>query len=102
MHIHLFSTIFAILHIVTHVHATHSAGRYPTRNIAGVSVIDTPLVRAAQDLARVHGDVHTYRHVMRSWLFGAIMIGRNETLKKTIDLEVHAVSALLHDLGWYG
>ncbi|KAF5972987.1 hypothetical protein FBULB1_8507 [Fusarium bulbicola] len=39
-------------------------------------------------------------HVMRSWLFGVLMINANETLGNSIDLEVHAVATLLHDLGW--
>ncbi|KAK4186666.1 hypothetical protein QBC35DRAFT_500639 [Podospora australis] len=79
---------------------TRSISRYPVRKIAGVSVVDTPIVRAAQEFARSHSSDHTYKHVMRSWLFGAIIISRNETLKKSMDLEVHAVSVLLHDLGW--
>jgi hypothetical protein len=41
----------------------------------------------------------TYKHVIRSWLFGALEIARNKNLTST-DLEVHAVGAILHDLGW--
>ncbi len=37
---------------------------------------------------------------MRSWLFGALILQHNETLRQTVDLEAHAVSAILHDLGW--
>ncbi|TXB95931.1 hypothetical protein FocTR4_00016390 [Fusarium oxysporum f. sp. cubense] len=37
---------------------------------------------------------------MRSWLYGVLMINANETLSDSIDLEVHAVATLLHDLGW--
>lgn len=33
----------------------------PTRVIAGITVVDTPLVRAAQNLARAHSDDMTYR-----------------------------------------
>ncbi|GAB1313726.1 hypothetical protein MFIFM68171_03936 [Madurella fahalii] len=73
---------------------------YPSRTIAGVSVIDTPLIRAAEAFARQHGDDFTYNHVMRSWLFGALVIQHNETLREAIDLEVHAVATILHDLGW--
>jgi hypothetical protein len=29
-----------------------------------------------------------------------MVIEHNETLRNTVDLEVHAVAALLHDLGW--
>lgn len=40
-----------------------------------------------------------YNHVMRSWLFGALIVNHNETLSQTVDLEAHAVAALMHDLG---
>jgi hypothetical protein len=71
-----------------------------TRVIAGVTVIDTPIVRAAEALALRHSDFPIYKHIMRSWLFGVLMIQANETLQQTVDLEVHAISAILHDLGW--
>ncbi len=77
-----------------------STGDYPRRTVASVSVVDTPLVRAAQDFARAHSSDFVYKHVMRSWLFGALIIYRNETLRGAIDLEVHAISTILHDLGW--
>ncbi|KAM7198193.1 hypothetical protein V8F20_006220 [Naviculisporaceae sp. PSN 640] len=70
------------------------------RIIAGVSVIDTPLVRAAQTYAQEHGDPFVYKHIMRSWLFGSLILQHNATLAATVDKEVHAVAALLHDLGW--
>ncbi|KAK3298094.1 uncharacterized protein B0H64DRAFT_358369 [Chaetomium fimeti] len=73
---------------------------YPKRTLGGVSVVDTPIVRAAEAFARQNGQDFTYKHIMRSWLFGALVIHHNETLRATIDLEVHAVAALLHDLGW--
>ncbi|EAQ87064.1 hypothetical protein CHGG_08317 [Chaetomium globosum CBS 148.51] len=73
---------------------------YPRRTLGGVSVVDTPIVRAAEAFARQNGQDFTYKHIMRSWLFGALVIQHNETLRATIDLEVHAVAALLHDLGW--
>lgn len=71
----------------------------PITIIAGVTVPDTPLVRAAQSLARAHNEDVTYNHVMRSWLFGALIISHNPLLASTIDLETHAIAALLHDLG---
>ncbi|KAH8587782.1 hypothetical protein B0O99DRAFT_556103 [Bisporella sp. PMI_857] len=70
-----------------------------TQIIAGVTVPDTPLVRSAQSYARAHADDMSYNHIMRSWLFGAIIIQRSES-RSVIDPEVHAVAALLHDLGW--
>ncbi|KAH6976555.1 hypothetical protein BKA56DRAFT_674995 [Ilyonectria sp. MPI-CAGE-AT-0026] len=72
----------------------------PRRTIAGVEVVDTPIVRDAHDYALKHSSDFNYKHIMRSWLFGAIVIEHNETLRNTVDLEVHAVAALLHDLGW--
>lgn len=80
---------------------TQSLGRddHQTRVIAGVTIPDTPVVRAAQAYARAHANDMTYNHVMRSWLFGAIIISRSKD-RLTIDPEVHAVAALLHDLGW--
>jgi hypothetical protein len=77
-----------------------SPDRYPRRTIAGVSVIDTPLVRAAQQFARDHGDDTVYKHVMRCWLFGTLMLQHNATLQTIVDAEVHAVALLLHDLGF--
>ncbi|TAQ87375.1 hypothetical protein B7494_g4303 [Chlorociboria aeruginascens] len=70
-----------------------------TQVIAGVTVPDTPLVHEAQAYARTHANDMTYNHVMRSWLFGAIIISRSEN-RSIIDPEAHAVAALLHDLGW--
>ncbi|EHK21617.1 uncharacterized protein TRIVIDRAFT_152102 [Trichoderma virens Gv29-8] len=70
-----------------------------TTTIAGVTVIDTPIVRDAQAFARQHTIDSIYNHVMRSWLLSAIIINANETLRNTVDLEVHAVASLLHDIG---
>ncbi|KAF2477651.1 uncharacterized protein BDR25DRAFT_274960 [Lindgomyces ingoldianus] len=72
----------------------------PTKVIAGVTVPDTPIVQAALAFARAHADNMTFNHVMRSWLFGTIIINTNTTLRKAIDPETHAVAAILHDLGW--
>ncbi|KAH7146722.1 hypothetical protein B0J13DRAFT_584238 [Dactylonectria estremocensis] len=74
----------------------------PVKVIAGVEVVDTPLVRAAQDFARQHLDDLAYNHVMRSWIFGVIIYQhfRDKGEFPAIDLEAHAVSAILHDLGW--
>ncbi|TVY84467.1 hypothetical protein LSUE1_G001283 [Lachnellula suecica] len=74
----------------------------PTTVVGGVTVIDTPLVRAAQVYARQYSDDFLYNHVMRTWLFGVLFINNNATLQNTTDLEVHALGALLHDLGLGG
>lgn len=91
---------------------------YSNRTIAGVTVIDTPVVRAAHAYAREHSSDFVYNHVMRGWLFGALIWqhhlllqqGNNITSSgnatnpfdelRDFDIEVHAVAALLHDLGW--
>ncbi|KAL6834338.1 hypothetical protein J3E69DRAFT_353620 [Trichoderma sp. SZMC 28015] len=70
-----------------------------TTTIAGITVIDTPLVRDAQAFARQHMLDSIYNHVMRSWLISAVIINANETLRSTVDLEVHAIASLLHDIG---
>ncbi|UKZ63947.1 uncharacterized protein TrAtP1_005169 [Trichoderma atroviride] len=72
---------------------------YNTTVIAGVTVIDTLLVRDAQSFAREHMIDSIYNHVMRSWLLSATVINANETLRDTIDLEVHAIASILHDIG---
>ncbi|KAF2673006.1 hypothetical protein BT63DRAFT_451035 [Microthyrium microscopicum] len=73
---------------------------YPTRVIAGVTVIDTPIVRSAIDFARSHMDDDIFNHCMRAWVLGALMISKNSILREVVDVEVHAVGIILHDLGW--
>ncbi|KAF4445325.1 Ankyrin-2 [Fusarium acutatum] len=73
---------------------------FPTREVAGITVVNTPIVQDAEAFALEHSTYPIYKHVMRSWLYGVLMIHANETLSDTIDLEVHAVATLLHDLGW--
>ncbi|KAH9888226.1 hypothetical protein F4778DRAFT_786041 [Xylariomycetidae sp. FL2044] len=74
---------------------------YPTRTIANITVIDTPLVREARAYARAHTSSDAiWNHVMRGWLLGAALLARNATLRAAVDPEVHALAALLHDLGW--
>lgn len=80
-----------------------SATTYPTTTVAGVEVIDTPIVRAARKFVETYyKDYQPYLtdHLYRTWLFGAAAINGNATLKASLDLEVHAVGTLLHDLGW--
>lgn len=74
----------------------------PTKVIAGVTVVNTPLVQAAQEYTRAHSDDMTYNHVMRSWIFGVMVYQRLNAVGAfpPIDLEAHAVSAIMHDLGW--
>lgn len=71
----------------------------PTRVLAGISVPDTPLVQDALDYARDHSTTGVYNHVVRSWLFGSVISSKIPAFQ-TIDKELHAVAAILHDLGW--
>lgn len=67
-----------------------------TRLVAGVSVPDTALISRAIEFARERSEPYLFNHVMRSWLFAAILAQRNQTAH---DGEVLAVTTILHDLG---
>ncbi|KAH6900537.1 hypothetical protein B0T10DRAFT_600813 [Thelonectria olida] len=73
-----------------------------TQVIAGVTVVDTPIVRAAQGYARAHSDDFAFNHVMRSWILGVLVYQKlhEKGFVPQMDLEAHAISAVLHDLGW--
>ncbi|KAL4883550.1 hypothetical protein BJY04DRAFT_226572, partial [Aspergillus karnatakaensis] len=75
------------------------AAQQPTRTIAGITVIDTPLIRAALDYAKTHNDPMSFNHTHRSWLFGCIMASKLPAFSN-IDFEIHAVATVLHDLAW--
>jgi hypothetical protein len=104
----LSSAFLLVLHLVPQAIASVrgptledlSNSQFPQRTIAGVQVIDTPIVRAAQQLALNHSEEWAYKHVMRSWLYGALIIGHNATLRDSVDLEAHAIATLIHDIGW--
>jgi len=64
--------------------------------LAGIKVVDTPLVRDATDLVRSSSEPYLFNHTMRSWLFGVLIAERT---KPAPDAELLAVSVLLHDLG---
>jgi hypothetical protein len=83
---------------LTMAHSSQSS--LPTQVLAGITVIDTPLVRAAQAYARTHGDDMTYNHVMRAWLFSVTISKKVEPVVGPVDLEAQALAAILHDLGW--
>ena len=70
-----------------------------SRQVAGITVPDTPLITAAIALARHHLEDWAYNHVMRSWLFGIVIADRIPDLANR-DRELHSVAAILHDLGW--
>jgi hypothetical protein len=67
-----------------------------TRVLAGITVVDTPLVSHAMDYARTHSEPFLFNHAVRSWLF-AVRLGQLQGTPH--DPEVVAVGSLLHDLG---
>lgn len=67
-----------------------------TQMLGGITVIDTPLVTRALDLARTHSEPFLFNHAVRSWLF-AVRLGQVQGIAH--DAEVVAVGTLLHDLG---
>lgn len=67
-----------------------------TRLLAGVSVPDTPLISRAIEFARERSEPYLFNHVMRSWLFAALLAQRKQ---QAHDSEVLAVTTILHDLG---
>jgi HD domain len=64
--------------------------------LAGITVVDTPLISRAMDLARAHSEPFLFNHAVRSWLF-AVRLGQLQGIPH--DPEVLAVGSLLHDLG---
>ncbi|KAI0390731.1 hypothetical protein F5Y17DRAFT_461467 [Xylariaceae sp. FL0594] len=99
-----FSTIASALALAgTAIAAPGKIGKkLPTTKIANIEVVDTPLVRDVLKEVKkfIPLQPYLYSHVMRSWLFGAAAFNNNQTLKREIDLEAHAVGTLMHDMGW--
>ena len=69
----------------------------PVRELAGVSVPDTPLVLRAIEQARQHSEPYLFNHVMRSWLFAVSLAQLDGTPH---DAEALAVATVLHDVGF--
>jgi hypothetical protein len=67
-----------------------------TRVLGGITVVDTPLIGRAMDLARIHSEPFLFNHAVRSWLF-AVRLGQLQGIAH--DAEVVAVGSLLHDIG---
>ena len=63
---------------------------------AAITVVDTPLVRGAIELARSSSEPYLFNHAIRSWLFGVLIA---EGASPSPDPAPLAVSAVLHDLG---
>ena len=67
-----------------------------TQILGGITVIDTPLVTRALEIARTHSEPFLFNHAVRSWLF-AVRLGQLQGVAH--DAEVVAVGTLLDDLG---
>jgi hypothetical protein len=68
----------------------------PRREIAGVTVPDTPLVARSMEEARALSEPYLFNHAVRSWLF-AVQLAELQGV--SYDEEVVAVASLLHDVG---
>jgi HD superfamily phosphodiesterase len=71
----------------------------PTRVFAGVTIPDTTLITKALSYTKAHSTDFAFNHVQRSMLFGFIIASKIPSLAER-DLEVHAIGALMHDIGW--
>jgi hypothetical protein len=66
------------------------------REVAGVKLPDSKLAREATDFARGQSTPIVFNHVLRTYVFGALL-GRARNL--TFDTELFYLGAVLHDLG---
>ncbi|CAI6293037.1 unnamed protein product [Periconia digitata] len=72
-----------------------------TRLIAGVTVLDTPIINASIALAQQSLPLNGFNHVMRAWINGQALINHLPAKNRShIDVEAFSVAAILHDLGW--
>ncbi|KAI8068649.1 hypothetical protein BC940DRAFT_298712 [Gongronella butleri] len=71
-----------------------------TRDFAGVTLVDTPLTKLAMEYARTHYDAISFNHAYRVWVLGALIATKLPEEFQHVDLEVHAIAALFHDLAW--
>ncbi|KAK3983872.1 hypothetical protein QBC44DRAFT_254162 [Cladorrhinum sp. PSN332] len=81
----------------SHGHLPPDPSSLPHRTLAGISIVDTPIVRDAEAYAKRYSP-GSYNHIMRSWLWGVLHLRHNATLASQVDLEVHAVGLMLHDI----
>ncbi|KAK5044485.1 hypothetical protein LTR84_010766 [Exophiala bonariae] len=71
----------------------------PMRKLAGVEIPDTDLIRLATGYARQHASDAFFNHIQRCLVFGFVIAAKVPELRGR-DLEVHALAAILHDLGF--
>jgi hypothetical protein len=76
--------------------ATGTAGVTLPSSVAGVPVPDSHLAVAAATLARTASPENLFNHVMRTYLFAAMLFDKRRT---TYDRELVFVGCALHDLG---
>lgn len=67
-----------------------------TRRIAGVSVLDSPLIDEVIEYALGLYEPYLFHHAMRSWLFASKLAQLKQI---DCDLEVVAIGTILHDIG---
>src|SRR5262249_29244039 len=71
----------------------------PNQNIrvlGGVTVVDSPLIGRAMELARAHSEPFLFNHAVRSWLFA---VRRGQMQGRAYDSELLAPGTLPHDIG---
>lgn len=71
----------------------------PARAIAGVAIPDTRLLNSAMAYVSGMFPDFVYNHAMRTLLF-SFLIAEKDPAMAGRDAEVHALAAVLHDLGW--
>ena len=64
--------------------------------IRSIGAPDSKMVKQAQDFVREASEPYLFNHVMRSWLFAAVLA---RSAKAPPDPELLAMATLLHDLG---
>ncbi|KAL2059734.1 hypothetical protein VTL71DRAFT_10226 [Oculimacula yallundae] len=71
----------------------------PNRILAGIKVLDTPLIQKALSYARENLSDVAYNHIGRSWLLGQYIADNTPSLASR-DEELQSIASILHDLGW--
>lgn len=66
------------------------------KEVAGIRLPQSPLARAAAEFSRGHCPEYLFNHCMRTFLFGAVMLEKQQV---TYDPDKAFAAAALHDLG---
>jgi hypothetical protein len=78
-----------------HPHTRPGESTLPS-SVAGVTIVDSKIAKAATDLCRTVSPPYLFHHAMRTFLFGSL-VGR--ALGKPFDEEIFYLACILHDLG---